>query len=184
MAYKPIENHHGVLVNISGNGVLIIGDAGVGKSSLALELLYQGHPLIADDYVEFSKSSHKIIGTCPKLLENILHTRELGLITISEVFVHQAWQLSHSVDYVISLTEHYANHEVQLTPEKSDYSILGVQLPLLHLSTHNPASLIHRIDCWLSMQKNVHHKPEVHFKEQHQQMIERTSQHSRERLWP
>ena len=155
MAYKPIENHHGVLVNISGNGVLIIGDAGVGKSSLALELLYQGNPLIADDYIEFSKSSNTIIGTCPKLLENTLHTRELGLLTISEIFGSQAWQPNHSIDYVISLKEHAANHEIQLIPEKEYYSILGIQLPLLQLSTHNTASLIHRIDCWLSMQKII-----------------------------
>ena len=184
MAHKSIEKHHGVLVNISGNGVLIIGDAGVGKSSLALELLYQGHQLIADDYIEFSKSSNKVIGTCPKLLENTLHTRELGLIAISETFGPQAWQLSHPIDYVISLKERYANHEIQLIPERISYPILGVQLPLLQLSTQCPASLTHRIDCWLSMQKNNHNQPEVQFQEQHRQMMASTSQYPWEHLWP
>lgn len=180
---KPTENHHGVLVNIDGNGIFIIGDAGIGKSSLALELLYQGHQLIADDYVEFSKPSNKIIGHCPTLLENILHTRELGLLSISNIFGQHAWTLSHSLDYVVSLKAPPINHEVQFSPEKRSYSILGQQFPLLSLSTHSPASLSHRIYCWLSIQKNEFNNPEIQFKHKHQQMMARTP-HSREILWP
>jgi HPr kinase/phosphorylase len=145
------ESHHGVLVSIANKGILIIGAAGIGKSSLALELLYQGHQLIADDCVEVIHIDDKVIGQCPLLLENVLHSRELGLIPITAIFGKTAWQQKQTIDYVVKLqTELPA--QIHFSQQDKQYAIAKVQLPLLILNTHNPASLSHRLLCWLQMQ--------------------------------
>ncbi|NOQ81420.1 MAG: serine kinase, partial [Methylophaga sp.] len=147
---SQIESHHGVLMRIDGYGVFIIGCAGVGKSSLALELIAQGQQLIADDIVEFAKHSNSIIGHCPPMLEGLLHTRELGLISISTVFGQSAWKHQQSLDFVISLQSTFTA-DIELTKADNEYPILGHSFPQLTLSTHNPASLVHRIQCWSAM---------------------------------
>ena len=143
-------SHHGVLMNIAGYGVFIIGPAAIGKSSLALELLSQGHQLIADDIVDFSKPNNIVVGHCPPLLENVLHTRELGIMSVPTIFGQQAWQKEHKLDVVISLQATH-NSKIELTPEKEYYFVLDSSFPMLKLSTHNPASLTHRIQCWITM---------------------------------
>jgi len=150
---------HGVLIKMNDSGVFITGDAGVGKSSLALELLYQGHTLIADDNVTFYKQKNKIIGHCPSVLEELLHTRELGLISVSTLFGEQAWQQKHALDLIVEITEK-SSDAIQLILDKKTRSILGRPIPLLTLSLYNPASLVHRIQCYLSMQQHPSHHPE------------------------
>lgn len=146
-----IESHHGVFINISGHGVLIIGSAGIGKSSLALELLSQGHQLIADDVVEFSSHVDMVVGFCPPLLKALLHTRELGLIAVLDVFGNDAWHAQHKIDYVVELSQHL-EIDTQLTAPHKYYTILGLSFPLVTLSISNPASLSSRLICWLAMQ--------------------------------
>jgi len=146
---------HGVLVAIANKGILITGAAGVGKSSLALELLYLGHTLIADDHVEVQSIDDKLIGQCPSLLHNILHTRELGLISIPLVFGPAAWKQKHAINYVVNLQTE-STTEISLGIHRQTHSLLGKDLPLLKLNTQNPASLVHRILCWISMLSNQH----------------------------
>ena len=145
------ESYHGVFVSIANKGILIIGAPGIGKSSLALELLYQGHQLIADDSVDVVAIDGQLIGRCPPLLEKVIYSRELGLISIPAIFGDFAWQQEHSLDYVVKLQP---QHPEQLTFSQSDkqYTIANVQLPLLILNTLNPASLSHRLLCWRHMQ--------------------------------
>jgi len=164
-----IESHHGVLMRIDGYGVFIIGSAGIGKSSLALELIAQGQQLIADDVVEFSEHSNSIMGHCPPMLEGLLHTRELGLISISTVFGQTAWKRQQSLDFVILLQSSFTA-DIELTKTENDYPILGQIFPLLTLSTHNPASLVHRIQCWLAM-LNKQHRPEIKLKLRQQESM-------------
>jgi len=148
-----LESHHGVLMRINGHGVLIIGPAGIGKSSLALELISQGHQLIADDVVDLFKQDHSVIGSCPPMLEGLLHTRELGLISIPTVFGHDAWQKQHRIDQVVSL-QAKPTLGIDLTHTNKTYTLLDQDFPLLMLSIHNPASLANRIQCWLKMSEN------------------------------
>ena len=149
------QNYHGVLISINNKGILIIGDAGIGKSSLALELLYQGHQLIADDSVEISATNKQIIGKCPPLLADKLHTRELGLISVSHVFGDQAWQVQHTIDYVLKLQSGVDN-ESSLSLLNKQYCLLDKTLPFLTLNTYNPASLVSRLLCWIRMQPKQH----------------------------
>ncbi len=146
-----LESHHGVLMRIADTGVLIIGPAGIGKSSLALELISQGHSLIADDVVEFSQHSNTVIGHCPPLLEGLLHTRELGLISIPAVFGKASWQKQCSLNVVVALQSSFTPNSA-LTVEEKVYIVQSRTFPLLTVSTDNPASLSHRIQCWLKMQ--------------------------------
>jgi len=166
---QQLENHHGVFVNISGQGVLIIGKAGIGKSSLALELIHQGHQLIADDVVEFDFTNEMILGHCPPLLKGLLHTRELGLISVPAIFGENAWLNDCPVHYVVELIQQ-SKCTVSLSMSQQHYTILGQLFPLLTLSTNNPATLHTRLLCWLSMQ-SPQHQPESTFKQHHHTMM-------------
>lgn len=166
---RPSFCLHGVLVSIANKGILIVGPAGVGKSSLALELLYQGFSLIADDSVEISHTDTGVIGHCPTLLQNLLHTRELGLISIPVVFGDHACQAQHTIDYVVQL-DSALNHEIQLGQHNNRYQIGQSSVPLLTLNTHNPASLTHRLLSWLRMQSDQH-EIEARFVQLQQQLM-------------
>lgn len=148
---KQIESHHGVLMNVAGYGILIIGSPAIGKSSLALELLSQNYQLIADDVIDFCCSNNIVSGHCPSMLSGLLHTRELGLISVPTVFGNKAWQNQYQLDYVIELTQQH-DSTINLVLEKQFYNVLNKTFPLLTLSVTTPASLSSRLLCWLTMQ--------------------------------
>jgi HPr kinase/phosphorylase len=78
---------HGVFVVIKGKGILIVGKPGIGKSEVALDLIYRGNKLIADDSVEFFKQDkNTLIGQAPSLLANIMEVRNLGILDIKKLF--------------------------------------------------------------------------------------------------
>lgn len=140
-------------MNVEGYGVLITGVPAIGKSSLALELLSQGYQLIADDVVDFYCANEIIIGQCPQTLAGLLHTRELGLISVEMLFGDAAYQSDFKVDYIIELSQQF-DSQINLTLEKKTYIILNKYFPLLTLSVNTPASLSTRLLCWLTMQEN------------------------------
>ena len=95
---------HGVLVDISGVGVLIIGDSGIGKSEAALELVKRGHRLVADDAVEIKRISRtRLVGTCPELIRHFIELRGIGVINVKELFGATAVKESEAIDFVIKL---------------------------------------------------------------------------------
>ena len=150
---EQLESHHGVLMNIDGEGIFIRGQPNIGKSSLALELLYQGHQFISDDIAEFKNTPKGIIGYCPQLTSGLLHTRELGLIPIPQLFGETSWCSETKLSHVFLLHNNdIVTENNALSPTLEYYTICQTAYPVLRLSTKNPASLIHRIQTWLALQ--------------------------------
>jgi len=159
---------YGVMVKINQSGILIIGKPGIGKSSLALELLHHGHQLIADDNVDYQQQDNAIIASCPSLLKGQLHTRELGLINVPTLFGDNAIIDKCSLDLVIELTDQI-NSPTSIEAPQHSYSINNHSRPLLKLCIKNPASCYHRLITWISLLEN----PTANKKwlQQHQQAL-------------
>lgn len=97
---------HGVLVDVYGEGVLITGASGIGKSETALELIKRGHRLIADDAVEIKKiADRRLIGSCPELIRYLIELRGIGIINVKELFGVGSVKDQKTVDLVIKLEE-------------------------------------------------------------------------------
>lgn len=95
---------HGVLVDVYGEGLLIIGESGIGKSEAALELIKRGHRLVADDAVEIRKISHEVLmGTCPELIQYLIELRGIGILDVHEMYGAGAVKASQNIDIVIKL---------------------------------------------------------------------------------
>lgn len=109
---------HGVLVDIFGEGVLIIGESGVGKSEAALELIKRGHRLVADDVVEIKKVSNQtLIGSCPKVIRHFIELRGIGVVDVKRLYGVGAVKDVHNIDLVIKM---------ELWDDQKEYDRLGL----------------------------------------------------------
>jgi len=129
----PRTSVHGVLVEVFGVGILIVGKSGVGKSECALELIERGHRLVADDIVDIRSISDTIlIGTGAKLIRHHMEIRGLGIIDINHLFGVGAIRDKKQVQLVINLEEWDPEKKYdRLGLEKQFYNILGVDIPML-----------------------------------------------------
>ena len=131
-AMAPQIARHGVLMNIYGQGVLILGDSGIGKSETAIELLKRGHRLVADDAVEIRRISNSLFGTAPECICLYIELRGLGVIFLEQLFGMGAVQFDTEIDLVIQLEQWIDGKfydRLGLGEEK--YEILGVELPIV-----------------------------------------------------
>ena len=102
----PCITIHGVLVDVYGEGVLIMGESGIGKSEAALELIKRGHRLITDDVVEIRKvSDHTLVGTAPDITRHFIELRGIGIINVKTLFGVEAVMDTTNIDLVIKLEE-------------------------------------------------------------------------------
>ena len=124
---------HGVLLDIFGLGVLIMGPSGIGKSECAVELVLKGHRLITDDYVEITRYGiDKLSGSGAQALKHHMELRGLGIINIKELFGISATGRSHDVDFAIRLERWKSDEEYdRLGLEQSKVEYLGVLIPLI-----------------------------------------------------
>lgn len=108
----PRISIHGVLVDIYGEGVLITGESGIGKSEVALELIHRGHRLVSDDVVEIKKvSDETLIGTAPDITRHFIELRGIGIIDAKALFGVESVKNTQSIDLVIKLEEWDKNQE-------------------------------------------------------------------------
>lgn len=136
ISYLGIEladriTRHGVLVEVSGEGVLIVGDSGVGKSETAVELIKRGHRLIADDAVEIRKVSTKtVIGQAPDNIRHYIEVRGVGIINARQIFGLGSVKLSEKIDMVIRL-EPWDSAKVydRMGLEENYINIMGIRVP-------------------------------------------------------
>ena len=102
----PRITRHGVLVEVYGEGLLLLGDSGVGKSETAIELVKRGHRLIADDAVEIKRVSAKtLVGTAPPIIRHYVELRGIGIIDVRRIFGMGAVKDSQGIDLVINLEQ-------------------------------------------------------------------------------
>lgn len=102
----PRISIHAVLVDVYGEGVLIMGDSGIGKSEAALELIRRGHRLVSDDVVEIKKVSEEtLVGTAPDILRHFIELRGIGIIDVKTMFGVECVKKTQTIDLVINLEE-------------------------------------------------------------------------------
>lgn len=102
----PTISIHGVLVDVFGEGVLITGESGIGKSEAALELIKRGHRLVSDDVVEIKRiSDSKLVGTAPEITRYLIELRGIGIVDVRTLFGIQSVRESEDISMVIRLEE-------------------------------------------------------------------------------
>ena len=131
----PQDTLHGVLLNVYGKGVLIVGESGMGKSEIALELIRRGHLLVSDDRVDVARIHNKITGRAPELLESMLEIRGLGVIDVEKMFGGSALLEETDVQLVIRLEKYVKDKEYNRVGnvEELHYPILDLNIPMVVL---------------------------------------------------
>lgn len=127
----PSQTIHGVLMDLYGIGVLVIGESGIGKSETALSLIERGHRLVADDAVTITRIGDRLDGTSPEVIRYLMEVRGIGIIDVKAMYGAGAVQLVKRIDMIIRLEEW--NDKAQynrMGDAEEQYTILGVKKPL------------------------------------------------------
>ena len=139
----PRITRHGVLVEVYGEGVLILGDSGIGKSETAIELVKRGHRLIADDAVEIKKVSNKtLVGTAPDLIRYYIELRGIGIVDVRRLFGMGAVKATERIDLVIKL-ENWDPEKLydRFGLDEEVENILGIGIPAITIPVHHGRNL-------------------------------------------
>lgn len=127
-------NIHAGLVDMFGIGVLILGDSGVGKSELALELVARGHRLVSDDVVEITRKGEVLAGNGPELTRYHMELRGIGIINIKDLFGVAAVRYRKDIELVVKLDPWQEGKPYdRLGVDEARYEILGIQLPFIEM---------------------------------------------------
>ena len=127
----PRITRHGVLVEVYGEGLLLLGDSGVGKSETAIELIKRGHRLIADDAVEIKRVSDKtLVGTAPEIIRHYVELRGIGIVDVRRLFGMGAIKMTERIDLIINL-ENWVQGKMydRLGLDEQKTNILGIDIP-------------------------------------------------------
>ena len=131
----PRITRHGVLIEVYGEGILLLGDSGVGKSETAIELVKRGHRLIADDAVEIKKvSANSLVGRAPEIIRHYVELRGIGIVDVRRLFGMGSVKLTEKIDLVINL-ENWQQGKMyeRLGLEEQTMDILGIKVPMIVL---------------------------------------------------
>ncbi len=129
----PRRTRHGVLVEVYGEGVLIMGESGVGKSETAIELLKRGHRLVADDAVEIKRvSSRTLVGSSPDIIKHFVELRGTGIVDVKEIFGMGAVKDTESINMIIHLEPWVEGKQYDRLGMLDEYTnIMGINIPSL-----------------------------------------------------
>ena len=139
----PRITRHGVLVEVYGEGILLLGDSGVGKSETAIELVKRGHRLIADDAVEIKRVSNQtLVGTAPDLIRYYIELRGIGIVDVRRLFGMGAVKATERIDLVIKL-ESWAPDKLydRFGLDEETENILGIGIPAITIPVHHGRNL-------------------------------------------
>lgn len=127
------ETRHGVLVEVYGEGILLLAESGVGKSETAIELVKRGHRLVADDAVEIKKVSDKsLVGSAPEIIRHFIELRGIGIIDVKKIFGMGAVKDTEKIDMVIHLENWQQQKQYDRLGLTTEYTnILGIDIPSL-----------------------------------------------------
>ena len=169
-ALAPRITRHGVLVEVYGEGILLIGDSGIGKSEAAVELLKRGHRLIADDAVEIKKiSTNSLIGTAPDLIRNYIELRGIGIINVAKLFGMGAVRSENEINLVVNIVP-WNTQEVydRLGLEEQHMELLGVNVPMntIPITPGRNLAMILEVAAMNNRQKKMGYNAALEFTEQ------------------
>ena len=169
-ALAPSITRHGVLMEVYGEGLLLLGESGIGKSEAAIELLKRGHRLIADDAVEIRKiSENTLVGTAPELIRNYVELRGIGIINVAKLFGMGAVKADNAINLVVNIVP-WDQHTVydRLGLEDQYTEILGVQVPMITMpiTPGRNLAVILEVAAMNNRQREMGYNPALEFTEQ------------------
>jgi len=178
----PRVTRHGVLVEIYGEGILIMGDSGIGKSETAIELVKRGHRLVADDAVELKKiSSSELVGSAPEVLRHYIELRGIGVINVAKLYGMGAIKDSSQIDLIINIV-HWKDGEIydRLGLESQYTEILDVKIPSITVPVTPGRNLavIFEVAAMNNRQKRMGYNAAVEFTEQLSKFFQQSSEAS------
>ncbi|MBE7027632.1 MAG: HPr(Ser) kinase/phosphatase [Ruminococcaceae bacterium] len=129
----PMTTFHGVLVEVYGEGILLLGESGVGKSETAMELVKRGHRLVADDAVEIKKVSKKtLVGSSPAIIRHFIELRGIGVVDVKQIFGMGAVKDTENINLVINLEPWQSGKQYdRLGLDTETTNIMGIEIPSL-----------------------------------------------------
>ena len=178
-ALAPRITRHGVLVEVFGVGLLLMGESGLGKSEAAVELLKRGHRLIADDAVEIRKvASGQLMGTAPKLIRNYVELRGIGIVNVAKMFGMSAVKEENPIDLVVNIVP-WDNSEAydRLGLNDQYMELLDVKVPMntIPITPGRNLAVILEVAAMNNRQRRMGYNPAKEFTEQMSQHFAESS---------
>jgi len=129
----PMETKHGELIEVYGEGVLILGESGVGKSETALELVKRGHRLVADDLTEIRRVSSKtLVGTAPEIIRHLIEIRGIGILDVKHLYGIGSVKMTESINLIVNMELWNSSKQYErLGMDEQFTEILGIKIPSL-----------------------------------------------------
>ena len=169
-ALAPRITRHAVLMEIYGEGVLLMGESGMGKSETAIELLKRGHRMIADDAVEIRRvADDTLMGTSPELVRNYVELRGIGIINVAKLYGMGAVKAENEVNLIVNVVpwEKHASYD-RLGLEDQYTELLGVKIPTytIPISPGRNLAVILEVAAMNNRQRKMGYNPAKEFTEQ------------------
>ena len=178
-ALAPRITRHGVLMEVYGEGILLIGESGIGKSEAAVELLKRGHRLIADDAVEIRRvSGDALVGNAPELIRNYIELRGIGIVNVAKLFGMGAVKPENTIDMVVNIVP-WKTQEVydRLGLEDQYMDILGIKIPMytIPITPGRNLAVILEVAAMNNRQRQMGYNSAKEFTDQINRQFENTS---------